>query len=256
MTFHARADVDGEQLPLIIHPVLMKYLLEFDIASQPLDYDFGLPTEELYSPAVHPPVHILVLENEQGLTQNIEVQPSGPGIGVTVKDVLNMVGVYLRKSSSQHEWAALGEGTEREVQGPFEDQARTEERSGDLRRIDYLHGRNRLQIFPKHPLPELEDGAGVDGVQLLPHNPKSSAPVTIRLPTFLSRGLRLLSRIASVVGTTDGGTGLRIPGARRGGPSYPVARRGGTPYPVATIPRRWAPRRRREGYLPPSEAQC
>ncbi|KAI9438732.1 hypothetical protein H4582DRAFT_1950585 [Lactarius indigo] len=34
-SFRARADVDGEQLSLIIHPVLMKPLLRIDIASSP-----------------------------------------------------------------------------------------------------------------------------------------------------------------------------------------------------------------------------
>jgi len=86
----------------------MKYLLKFDIASQPLDHDFGLPTEEFFSSAVHRPVHVLVLENEQGLPQNNEVQASdrGSGIGVTVEDVLKTISVDLRKSFSQREWAA------------------------------------------------------------------------------------------------------------------------------------------------------
>ncbi|KAH9057208.1 hypothetical protein EDB87DRAFT_1545252, partial [Lactarius vividus] len=126
---------------LTIHPVLMKSLLEFDIASQSLDYDFGLPTEDLLSSAVHPPVNILVLENEQGLPQNIEVQASDKrsGIGVTVEDVLNTVGLHLQKSSSQREWPALNAKTEVKVEAAFEDQVRTEERTGDLWRIDYSH---------------------------------------------------------------------------------------------------------------------
>ena len=137
----------------------MEYLLKFDIASQSLDHDFGLPTEAFLSSAVHPPVHILVLENEQGLPQNIEVQASdkGSGLGVTVKDVLTTIGADLRKSSSQRELDALDEDTRREVEGAFKDRVRTENRANDLRRIDYLRGRNRLQIFPKHPFPEDDD---------------------------------------------------------------------------------------------------
>jgi len=159
MTFHAQANVSDEPLPLIVHPVLMKYLLKFDISQAP-DHDFGLPTEEFFSSAVHPPVLILILENEQGLPQNIEVHASdkGSGIGVTVEDVLKSIGADLRKSSSQREWAALNEDVRREVEDAFEDRATTEEeRSGGLRRMDYLRGRNRLQVFPKHPFSEEEE---------------------------------------------------------------------------------------------------
>ncbi|KAI9456370.1 hypothetical protein BJY52DRAFT_1121183 [Lactarius psammicola] len=148
----------------------MKYL-KFEI-SQPPDYDFGLPTEEYFSSAVHPPVHTLVLENEQGLPQNIEVRASdkGSGIGVTVVDVLKAIGIELRKSFSQYEWAALNEGTQRQVEGAFEGRVQSvEERSGGLRRIDYLRGRNRLQVFPRYPYPEDEEIAQ----PLLPFNRSS-----------------------------------------------------------------------------------
>jgi hypothetical protein len=180
MTFHAQAELgvclplsllgqnasDGltlikdEPLPLIVHPVLMKYLLKFDIATQSVDHDFGLPQEEFVSPAVHPPVYVLLLENNQGYPQNIEVHASDKesSTGITVEDVLRTIGTELRKSSSQREWAALNEDTRREVEEAFEDRARTEEeRSGGLRKIDYLRGRNRLQVFPKHPLTEDEE---------------------------------------------------------------------------------------------------
>lgn len=138
----------------------MKYLLKIDIATQPVDHDFGLPHEEFTSSAVHPPVHVLVLENEQGYPQNIEVHASDTesSVGISVEDVLKTVGTDLRKSSSQREWAALNDDTRREVEEAFEDRARSEEdRSGGLRRIDYLRGRNRLQIFAKHALPEDEE---------------------------------------------------------------------------------------------------
>jgi hypothetical protein len=149
--------IKDEPLPLIIHPVLMKYLLKIDITTQSVDHDFGLPAEEFLSSAVHPPVYELTLENDQGYPQHIEVRASDreSSPGVTVEDVLKTISTDLRKSSSQREWAALNEDTRREVEEAFEDRARTEEdRSGGLRRIDYLRGRNRLQIFPKHALPE------------------------------------------------------------------------------------------------------
>ncbi|KAI0298653.1 hypothetical protein B0F90DRAFT_681536 [Multifurca ochricompacta] len=142
MTFHAQTE------------------LSFDISNQIVDHDFGLPAEEFYSPAVHPPVHVLVLENEQGYPHNIEVRASdkGPGIGVTVEDVLKTIGTDLRKSSSQREWTRLNDDRRREVGEAFEDRARTEEeRSSGLRRIDYLRGRNRLEIFPRHSIPEDEE---------------------------------------------------------------------------------------------------
>ena len=137
----------------------MEYLLKFDIASQPLDHDFGLPTEVFLSSAVHPPVHILVLENEQGLSQNIEVQASDKGscFGVTVKDVLKTIGIDLRILSSRRELATFDEDTRREVEDSFKNRARTGGAASDLRRIDYLRGRNRLQIFPKHQFPEEDD---------------------------------------------------------------------------------------------------
>jgi hypothetical protein len=152
--------IQGEPLPLIIHPVLTKYLLKFDISTQLVEHDFGLPQEEYIASAVHPPVHVLLLENEEGYPHNIEVHASDKesSTGITVGDVLKTVGTDLRKSSSQREWAALNDDTRREVEEAFEDRARTEEdRSGGLRKIDYLRGRNRLQIFPKHALPEDEE---------------------------------------------------------------------------------------------------
>jgi hypothetical protein len=137
----------------------MKYLLTIDI-TQPVDHDFGLTPEDFGSSSVHPPVPMLVLETDQGHPRNINVHASDEGsdIGVTVEDVLRAISTDLRATSIQREWAALNEERRREVEETFEDRARTEEdRSGGLRKIDYLRGRNRLQIFPKHPLPEDEE---------------------------------------------------------------------------------------------------
>ena len=136
--------------------MLKKYLLKLDI-TQPVEHDHELPPEELSSSAVHPPVHILVLDNDQGYPRNINVRASeeGSDVGITVEDVVRAISTDLRASSSQREWAALNEDRRREVEETFENRARTEEdRSGGLRKIDYLSGRNRLQIFPKLPLPE------------------------------------------------------------------------------------------------------
>jgi hypothetical protein len=137
----------------------MKYLLKFDI-TQPVDHDFGLPSEEFGSSAVHPPVHVMVLDNDQGYPRNINVRSSDDGsdVGITVEDVLKTISTDLRASSSQREWAALDDDRRREVEESFENRARTEEdRSGGLRKIDFLRGRNRLQIFPKHPTLEDEE---------------------------------------------------------------------------------------------------
>ncbi len=179
----------------------MKYLLKFDIASQPLDYDFGLSTEELLSSAVHPPVHILVLENELAFPQNIRVQGpvkgSESGIGVTIEDVLKTIGVHLRNSSSQHKWAALNEDLRTYVEDAHKDWARIQERRTDPWRIEYLRGRNRLQILPKHPLPEDDDGIS----QPLPHDSTSKILVSTPPRTLLSRGSRWLSGIVSTVRT-------------------------------------------------------
>ena len=129
-------------------------LLEFDIA-QPVDHDFGLPPEVFGSSAVHPPVHMLVLDNDQGYPRIINVLSSDEGsdIGTTVEDVLKTISTDLRASSTQREWAALNEDRRREVEESFENRAKTEEdRSGGLHKIDFLCGRNRLQVFPKHQL--------------------------------------------------------------------------------------------------------
>jgi hypothetical protein len=105
-------------------------------------------------------VHVLVLESNQGYPRNINVHASDEesDIGITVREALGTIGTALRASSTQREWAALNEERRREVEEAFENRARTEEdRSAGLRKIDYLRDRNRLQIFPKNPLPEDEE---------------------------------------------------------------------------------------------------
>ena len=126
-------------------------LLEFDIA-QPVDHDFGLPPEVFGSSAAHPPVHVPVLDNDQGYPRIINVHSSDEGsdIGITVEDVLKTISTDLRVSSSQREWASLNEDRHREVEESFENWARTDEdRSGGLHKVDFLCERNRSQVFPK-----------------------------------------------------------------------------------------------------------
>ncbi|KAH9057213.1 hypothetical protein EDB87DRAFT_1578956 [Lactarius vividus] len=142
VTFHVQASIGDEVLPLVVHPTLMKYLLKFDI-SQPPDHDFGLPTEEYLSSAVHPPVH---------------ASDKGSGVGVTVGDVLKAIGADLRKPFSQREWAALNEDIRSQVEYAFLHRAQTEDaKIGGFLRIDHLRGRNRLQVFPRHPYPEEDE---------------------------------------------------------------------------------------------------
>lgn len=105
-------------------------------------------------------MHELVLESDQGYPRNINVHTSDDkaDIGITVEDVLRTISTALRATSTQREWAALNEDRRREVEETFENRARTEEdRSAGLRKIDYLRDRNRLQVFPKHSLPEDEE---------------------------------------------------------------------------------------------------
>ncbi|KAI0266125.1 hypothetical protein BC834DRAFT_969641 [Gloeopeniophorella convolvens] len=140
VTFLAQAELEGEQIPLTIHP--------------PAEHDYGLPSEEYFSAAVYPPIHVLVLESGQGYPQNIQVHASdkSTGIGVTVEDVLKAIFDDLQKPSSQREWAALSDELRQQVEEAFEARSRTEEERGSgLRRVDYLCGRDRLQIFAKHP---------------------------------------------------------------------------------------------------------
>ncbi|KAI0271317.1 hypothetical protein BC834DRAFT_1030811 [Gloeopeniophorella convolvens] len=44
--FYARAETEGELLPLVVHPVLLKYLLKLDPATQPPEHDFDLPPKK------------------------------------------------------------------------------------------------------------------------------------------------------------------------------------------------------------------
>lgn len=142
----------GELVPLVLHPVLAKYLLKLDIANQPVDHDYDLPKEEISSAATHPPMMSLKLENHQGYPQIITVQASSdaPGTGVTVQDVLRTIHEDVRKLSRRREWTRLNAEERAAVDNAFRERCMTEEELGQgPRRIDYLRGRDRLQILPK-----------------------------------------------------------------------------------------------------------
>ncbi len=142
---------DSELVPLILHPVLSKYFIKLDVSIQSIDHDYNLPNEELTSPAVHPPMPSLKLDNHQGYPQTINVQASSdsPG-GVTVQDVLKAIHEDLRKPSRRREWSKLNAEGQAAVDAAFRKRGRTEDELGQgLCRIDYLRGRNRLQILPR-----------------------------------------------------------------------------------------------------------
>lgn len=133
-----------------MHPVLTEYLLKLDITSPPHDFNFGLPAKDLLSSAVRPPARTQILTHKRCHQQNPGVQLSDKwsGVGVTVEDVLKIVGANPRLSPSHRKWSDQGDDGRRDVEAAFEDRGRAEdERGGDIRHIDYLGGRNRLQIF-------------------------------------------------------------------------------------------------------------
>ena len=138
----------GELVPPVLHPLLSKYFVKLDISSQSIDRDYNFPDEELTSPAVHPPMMSLELDNHQGYPQSIDVQASSdsPG-GVTVQDVLKAILEDLKRPSRRLEWTELDAEGQVAVDTAF--RKREEELGQGLCRIDYLRGRNRLQILPK-----------------------------------------------------------------------------------------------------------
>jgi len=116
----------GDLVPLELHPVLSKYYITLDISNQGVDHDYGLPTEELTSPAVDPPLLSLKLENHQGYPQSITVQLSTDSpTGITVQDVLKTINEDLRKPSRRREWIKLNAEERAAVDGAFRERCRT-----------------------------------------------------------------------------------------------------------------------------------
>jgi hypothetical protein len=153
----ALSEPKGEPIPLVLHPALAKYFIKLDISNQSgggdddLD-DFGLPQEEITSSAVHPPVLSLKLENHQGYPQDIHIHPSGDpqSVGITVRDVLKTINEDARMISRRREWTKLNAEERIAVDAAFRERCTTEEELGHGPcRIDYLRGRDRLQVLPK-----------------------------------------------------------------------------------------------------------
>jgi len=155
--FYAHAELEGEAIPLVLHPALSKYFIKLDISNQPAGLDddlddYGLPQEEITSPAVHPPVLSLKLENHQGYPQDIHIHASGDSqsVGITVRDVLRTINEDARKISRRREWTKLNAEERIAVDAAFRERCTTEEELGHGPcRIDYLRGRDRLLVLPK-----------------------------------------------------------------------------------------------------------
>jgi hypothetical protein len=145
--------IKGKPKPLILHPVLSKYLLKLDISNEP-DHDYDLPEEEIGSPATHPPLSSLMLENRQGYPQPIAVQASSdsPDVGVTVRDVLRTIHEDARRQPRRNELKKLEAEERVRLDAAFKKRCKTErELSLGPCRIDYLGSRDRLVIVPKSP---------------------------------------------------------------------------------------------------------
>jgi hypothetical protein len=96
---------------------------------------------------------MLKLENRQGYPRHIIVRSSSdsPGAGITVQDVLRTIHEDMRTLSCRRDWTRLNAKERAAVNVAFSRRCRTQtELSEGPRRIDYLCGRNRLQILQKH----------------------------------------------------------------------------------------------------------
>ena len=143
----------GGPAQLDIHPVLKEYLLKLEITKSP--YDCHLPVEDMTSPAVYPHAQTLRLEYFQGYPEviNLSASSDSQGAGVTVQDVLRTIYDDLKRPSSKRELGTFARKDQTAIEETFKERCKSEEeRSKSLRRIDYLGGRDRLQILPRHPL--------------------------------------------------------------------------------------------------------
>jgi len=158
----------GGPVQLDIHPVLTKYLLKLEITESP-DYDYDLPNEEMTSPAVYPHMQTLRLEYFQGYPQVISLDASSDsqGADVTVEDVLRTIHEDLSKPSLKRELGTFARGDQMAIRDMFRKRCKSEEeRSKGLYRIDYLRGRDKLLILPRHPL----DGTSLPTPAIQPSN--------------------------------------------------------------------------------------
>ena len=121
--------------------------------TESVDYDYDLPKEEITSPAVYPPMLSLKMENHQGYPQVISIKASSDSgnVGVTVQDVLRTMHEDLRMPIPTHELSKLSVEEWAAIDAAFGERCTSEEElSNGPRRIDYLEGRDRLQILPTH----------------------------------------------------------------------------------------------------------
>lgn len=142
---------------------MIKYLLKLESP----DYDYGLPNEEMTSPAVYPHMQTIRLEYSQGYPEVFSVDASNDSDHVTVHDVLRSIHEDLRQPSSKRELGTFARGDQMAIRDTFRKRCKSEEeRSKGLYRMDYLRGRDRLQILPRHPL----DGISLPTPAIQPPN--------------------------------------------------------------------------------------
>jgi hypothetical protein len=140
---------------------LTKYNLKLEM-NDSSDHDYGIPKEDINSPAVYPPMLSLKLENHQGYPQVITVEASSDtqSVGVTVQEVLRTLREDLIMPFPRRELSKLGVEERAGINAAFTERCKSEEElSKGPRRIDHLSGRDRLQILPK---------LGPDGSELIP----------------------------------------------------------------------------------------
>lgn len=138
-------------MPVVLHPALTKYNLKLEMTESG-DQDYDLPSEELTASAVYPPMVSLKLDNCQGYPHAISIEASNElrDVGVTVQDVVRTIHEDLRTPFSKRELSNLRAERRAEVRVAFKERCETEEeRSKGPHRIDYLGGRDRLQILPR-----------------------------------------------------------------------------------------------------------
>ena len=120
--------------------------------NDPSDHDYGLPNEEMNSPAVYPPMLSLKLESHQGYPQIITVEASRDNrdVGVTVQEVLWALHEELRMPFTRRELSKVAADDRGRINAAFRERCKSdEELDKGPRRIDHLGGRDRLLILPK-----------------------------------------------------------------------------------------------------------
>lgn len=134
---------------------MTKYFLKLEI-NGPLDHDYDLPKEDITSPAAYPRMQSLKLEYFRGCPQVIIKASGDPLVGITVEDVLRKIHEDLKMPIRNHEFSLFSLEERGAIRDTFEERCRVDEdrRKGPCR-IDFLRGRDRLQVLPKFP----SDGA-------------------------------------------------------------------------------------------------